>query len=164
MWRHAAAALLILLLGARLGVSAALLLGDSLKTASGADITLARRHPQWREPCRYVRERCDGAAVLTTTYLPVLHYVGRVDDWYPSHKLWWEHVESGSPGIKTIEELAAFVAAHPRGYFLADVQRFSRWTGRMAEHVAWVEEHMTRVEEASNRDIAVWAWGLDAYE
>ncbi|MBN2309129.1 MAG: glycosyltransferase family 39 protein, partial [Candidatus Hydrogenedentes bacterium] len=80
-WRMAGAVVLVAF-GARLALSTAYLLGDSIEAAGGAHTTLARRHPQWREPCQYVREHAGDGAILTTTYLPVLYYVGRVDDWY----------------------------------------------------------------------------------
>src|SRR5690606_27597129 len=74
-WRgFVAVAIIVFLL--RGGVSMVRLTGDSLEAASGAHITLARRHPLWREPCQYVRDHLDGAAVLSTTYLPALYYVG----------------------------------------------------------------------------------------
>lgn len=157
-WARGLAAALILAFAARLAVSTVRLVGDSLEAASGADTTLARRHPQWRGPCRYVRNHLDGAAVISTTYLPVLYYVGRIDDWYPSRFIVWEFVESGLDGLKTLEDLKGFVANHPRGFFLAEWQRFGRWR-QLAEDQAWVDDHMKRIEEASSEDVIVYAWG-----
>lgn len=155
----AVATVVIALFAGRLGLSAVRLVGDSVQVASGADVTLARRHPQWREPCRYVRERLEpDTAVLTTTFLPVKYYVGRVDQWYPSESVWWEDVESGLAGLKSLEELAAFLKAHPRGYFIAEYRRFHDWQ-RFASDLAWVEEHMDLVAGACSEDVFVYEWG-----
>ena len=115
-WVWRITAVLILLLGVRLAWSTVKLTRASLDAASGADVTLARRHPQWRDPCRYVRERLDAdTVVITTTFLPVYHYVGRVDNWYPSRSVWWEPVESGMEGLLGLPELQAYVQQHPNG-------------------------------------------------
>ncbi len=136
------------------------LCGDSIVTAKGADITLARRHPQWRGPCEYVRENLDDdTAVLTTTYLAGLYYVGRVDNWYPTLGVFWESGESGLEGLKTIEDLQAFMKVHPKGYFIAEWKRFGRWyKGALADQVKWVNDNLTLVEEASNKDVFVYSW------
>lgn len=162
-----AAGAAILVFGARLAVSTIRLAGDTLETARGAHVTLARRHPQWREPCRQVRERLTpDTVVVTTTFLPVRYYVGRVDNWYPSADMWWEEAESGLPGLRTLEEFQDYVRAHPRGFYLAEWRRF----GFIAAHggppyaaaQAWIDEHLVRLEDASSADVTVYAWGLDA--
>lgn len=152
-------AILIGLFGMRLAVSTVSLVGDSVETASGAHVTLARRHPQWRAPCLYVRDRLGDAALLTTTCLPVYYYVGRVDNWYPSRDHPWEWVESGLEGLENLEELKAFVARHPVGYFIAEWWRFERNAKSMAEELVWVDENMTRIDEASTKDVTVYRWG-----
>ncbi|MCH7959718.1 MAG: glycosyltransferase family 39 protein [Candidatus Hydrogenedentes bacterium] len=157
-WLTRIAVVGLILFAARLTYSAGLLVRDSLRVASGASTTLARHHPQWRGPCEYVRENRGDAVVLTTTYLPVLYYVGHMDNWYPSRTLWWEEDESGLPGLPDLEALKTYVAEHPKGYFIAHWWRFERNTP-MADEVAWVNENMTRIDEASNEDVTVWTWG-----
>ncbi|MBN2307691.1 MAG: hypothetical protein JXR94_01895, partial [Candidatus Hydrogenedentes bacterium] len=71
----------------------------------------------------------------------------------------WEHIDSGLPGLAGVEELAAFMAEHPRGYFLAEWRRFGHWKF-LADDVRWVEEHMIRLDDASSPDVTVYAWGL----
>ncbi|HOZ47156.1 MAG TPA: glycosyltransferase family 39 protein [Candidatus Hydrogenedentes bacterium] len=162
-WKHAAAGLLVLAFLGRLAVSAVYLVGDSVDAARGADTTLARRHPQWREPCRYVRERLDpDTAVLTTTYLPVLYYVGRVDNWYPSKWLPQEVGETGLEGLHDVAAIEAFVAEHPKGYFIAEWWRFDVVDvfPQIADDNAWVRANMTRIDEASSKDVTVYAWGM----
>lgn len=155
----------------RLAWSFCLLTGDSIEAASGADTTLARRHPQWKEPCAYVRERIGGGdvVVVTTTYLPVLHYVGRVDNWYPTRALWWEVDESGRDDLKELEDFQAYMREHPKGYFIAEWWRFHRALEvpegeDLRRDVRWVQENLTRIDEASSRDVTVWAWGVDDAE
>lgn len=156
-WRMAAS-VLILLFAARLGVSAVRLVGDTLDVACGAHTTLATRHPQWRGPCQYVRERIDSqTAVLTTTYVTTLYYVGRVDNWFPSGPLFYEAWETGVQGLATIDDLRAFMDKHPRGFFLAEWGRFFQHETQAPER-AWVNEHMTLVEEASSPDVKVYRW------
>jgi 4-amino-4-deoxy-L-arabinose transferase-like glycosyltransferase len=151
----------------RLAWSFILLTGDSIGAASGADTTLARRHPQWKEPCAYVKERLTpDIAVVTTTYLPVLHYVGRVDNWYPSRVLWWEVDESGMDDLKELEDFQAFMRAHPKGYYIAEWWRFHRALEvpegeELRRDVRWVMENLTRIDEACSQDVVVWAWGMD---
>ena len=167
-WPRRIAAIVVALFLARIGVSAARLVGDSVEAASGAHTTLAAQHPQWRGPCRWVRERMDGAAILTTTYLPVQYYVGRVDNWYPSRALEWEAAESGLEGLETLDDLVAFVQRHPRGYFLAEWWRFERnyegapWAD-FSEDIAWVQSNMRRVDEVSTSDVTVYAWGEERH-
>ena len=138
--------------------SAGLPVRDARRGACGASATLARHRPQWRGPCAYVRENRGDAVILTTTYLPVLYYVGHIDNWYPSRTLWWEEDESGLPGLRDLEALKTYVAEHPKGYFIAHWWRFERNTP-MAEEVAWVNGHMTRSEEASTEVVRAWTWG-----
>jgi len=157
---HAVAALVIALFGVRLGISTYKLVGDSLEVAAGADITLATRHPQWREPCRYVRDNLDAdTVVITTTYMPTLYYVGRVDEWYPSLYMSWESWEAGAPGIKDAEGLDAYLAAHPKGYFLAEWFRFAHYDV-LEKDRAFVSQRMTHIAEASSGDVQVYAWGI----
>jgi hypothetical protein len=160
-WPRTVAAAIILVFAARLAVSTVRLIGDSVEAASGTDVTLARRHPQWREPCHYVREHRNGAAVLTTTYLPTLYYIGHVDNWYPNRYVVWEHIDSGLPGLATTDDVAKFMQDHPRGFFLAEWRRFGHWDRYLGDDLAWIEQNMTRIDEASNPDITVYAWGDD---
>jgi 4-amino-4-deoxy-L-arabinose transferase-like glycosyltransferase len=148
----------------RVGWSAARLVGDSAEAARGAHTTLATQHPDWRVPCSWVKAHADGAAILTTSYLPVRYYAGRADEWYPSRAVPWEKVESGLSGLEGLPELQAFVAAHPRGYFIAEWWRFERnhagapWAD-FGEDIAWVQAHMRKVDAASVGDVTVYAWG-----
>jgi 4-amino-4-deoxy-L-arabinose transferase-like glycosyltransferase len=157
-WRMAAT-VLIVLFGTRLAHSQVLLLGDTLEAASGSDTTLARRHPQWREPCAYVRARADDAVVVSTTYLAARYYVGRCDNWFPNRSIVWEAYESGIEGLANAEAFAAYVDENPRGYFLAERRRFQHWNF-FADDLAWVEANMIRIDDASNEDVTVYAWGL----
>jgi uncharacterized membrane protein len=160
--RALAAVLVIFLL--RLTWSGVQLVEDSLEVAQGADVTLARRHPQWKAPSAWVKERLEpDRVVLTTTYLPVLYYVGRVDNWYPTRALWWEVDESGMDDLKYLEDLQAYLKEHPKGYYLAEWWRFDKnlgpWLGGQFDRdVQWVHENMTLVEEASSEDVWVYAW------
>ncbi len=154
-----ALAILLVLFLARLGVSAARLTGDSIHAAAGAHVTLARRHPQWRKPCSYVREHLTpDTVVLSTTALPVLYYVGRIDEWYPSRALQYETIESGLPGLPFLDDLKTYMAAHPKGFYLAEWRRFS-FHARFAPEVAWVEGNMKKLDEASSADVTLYAWG-----
>ena len=163
-WWRAGVTAAIVVFGARLGVSAYRLTQDSLEVASGAPITLATRHPHWREPCLYVRDHLDDdVAVLTTTFLPTLYYVGRVDNWFPSTHLFYEAWEAGIEGLASVEDLEAFMAAHPKGYFVAEWFRFWHFD-LLAEEQRGVAEHMTLLEHASAADVRVYAWGMDAAE
>ncbi len=157
-WRVVIAVPLIIFM-VRLCISTGDLVEDSLRVARGDDITLAVAHPQWRIPCAYVREHAGDAAVLTTSYLPVFHYVGRVDDWYPSRVIVWEYVESGLDGLKGLEDLKAFMKKHPKGYFIAEYRRFEH-AYLLVGDVAWVRENMRKVDEASSGDITVYSWGM----
>lgn len=153
-WRIAAVVLL-----ARAAWTGALLAGDCIETASGADITLARRHPRWREPCRYVRERLTAdTAVIATTSLPVYYYVGRVDEWFPAKNMWWEDWELGLEGLEDTDALRAFIARHPKGCFLAEHRRFD-YPAALREEVVWVRKNLELIEEASNEDVRVYVWG-----
>ena len=160
---HGAAALVLFLFLCRLGLSAAALTRDSLDTASGAHITLARRHPQWKKPCAYVREHERGETILTTTALPVLYYAGRVDNWFPNRYQWMEGHESGLDGLGSLAELQDFLRAHPHGYYIAEWERFEKWKDQvtlpdLAAEVAWVRKHMTRVDEACSDDVTLYRW------
>lgn len=151
--------LAVAVLSVRIVMSGIFLVGDSVTIASGADTTLARHHPQWRAPATYVRERLKpDEVVLTTTYLTTLYYVGRVDNWYPTRVLWAEVDEAGMDDLKGLEELQAYVAQHPKGYFLSDWWRFER-SPDMQEERRWVRENMTAHYEHSSGDITVWTWG-----
>jgi 4-amino-4-deoxy-L-arabinose transferase-like glycosyltransferase len=152
--------ILIVAFGFRVGVSTIKLVASSVDAASGADVTLARRHPQWRDPCHYVRDRLGPQdAVLSTTYLPALYYVGRCDDWFPSRMLPWEHIDSGSEGLLDVEALQGFMEEHPTGYFLAERRRFKD-VRKLQQDWLWVETNLRRVFAASNEDITVYAWGV----
>ncbi|MBX7258841.1 MAG: glycosyltransferase family 39 protein [Candidatus Hydrogenedentes bacterium] len=158
IWRLAIT-LPLLVFFVRLGISTADLAEDSIRVARGDDVTLAVAHPQWRKPCEYVKAHADVAAILTTSYLPVYHYVGRVDNWYPSRVVVWERAETGLHGLEGVEDLKAFVKEHPKGYFIAEYRRFEH-SGMFAEDVAWVQANMKRVDEACSGDITVYAWGM----
>lgn len=166
-WYGWVATLPIAALLLRLAYSFTLLTGDSVDYAKGANVTLARKHPQWRAPCTWVKEnRQSETVIITTTFLPVLYYVGEVSDWYPTRAMWWEADESGKDNLKTLEDLQAYIKENPRGYFLSDWWRFERNIGGTLEgefdrDVIWVRENMRKVEQASNEDITVWTWGLD---
>ncbi len=159
-WLHTAAAVLVAVFGARLCVSAVALIRDSIVVAQGADTTLATRHPQYRKPALYVRDHLSpDIAVVADTYVTALYYIGRVDTWYPSRHLPWEAWEIGSEGLKTTEDLAAFMAQHPKGYFLAEWYRFLFFDEQKADR-DWVNAHMKRVDEACSLDVTLFSWGI----
>lgn len=158
LWRMAIAGL-ILIFGVRLALSELQLANDCIDVAAGSDTTLAVHHPQWKQPCAYVKNHRGDAAVLCTTFITAHHYVGRVDNWYPSRVIVWEFIESGMEGMRTLDELKEFVASHPKGYFIAEHRRFTMWP-MFKEDLAWVEANMHRIDEASNSDITVYAWGI----
>ncbi len=161
---HGIVALLAVLFLGRLSLSLVDLTHQSLKTASGADVTLARRHPQWKKPTAWVKSHRTDEAILTTTFLPVYHYVGHVDNWFPNRYTRWEFQESGLEGLGSLEALKGFLEEHPRGFYIAEDSRFMmwRWHGDLiddlGQEVFWVEAHMTRVDEACSDDVQVWAW------
>lgn len=158
-WRMAVSGL-ILVFTARLAISQVKLVEDCIDVASGSSTTLAVHHPQWKQPCAYVKQRRGEAVVICTTFITAYHYVGRVDNWYPSRIIVWEYIESGMDGMRTLDELKAYVAAHPKGFFIAEHRRFNMWP-MFAEDVTWVEANMHRIDEASNSDITVFAWGVN---
>ena len=161
---HGACAVLIAVFLARLTLSTVQLIRDSLETASGANKTLAILHPAWREPAAWVKAHRTDEAVLTTTFLPVHHYLGHVDNWFPNRYTLWERQESGLVGLGSLEELKSFLVAHPRGYFLAESSRFMdfRRHGDLEDVLGgefqWVNTHMTLVEEACAEQVNVWRW------
>lgn len=158
-WIRAVATTAIVIFLARTGISATRLIVDSITVARGADISLATRHPQWRKPCQYVRERLTPeTAVLTTTFMPTLYYVGRVDDWFPSGPVFYEYAEVGTNGLATTDDLAAFMAQHPNGFFLAEWFRFLHFDFQEPDR-EWVRTHMTFLDEASSGDVKLFAWG-----
>lgn len=165
-WQIAIAGILSIAL-IRIALSFASLTADSFTYAQGANETLARKHPQWREPCLWLKEnRQPDTVVLTTTYLPVYYYLGEVDNWYPSRTLSWEASESGQEGLKTLEDLQAYMRDHPRGYFISQYWRFERILGphigtELEEDVAWVTQNLTRLDTPSNPDITIYTWGLN---
>ena len=117
---HGLCAALIVIFLARLAWSSATLLGIASKRRAGPT-------PPWRCATRngnFQRAGCansrePGEAVLTTTFLPVHHYVGHVDNWFPNRYTRWEYQESGL-GARFPEALKAFLADQPRGYFIAE--------------------------------------------
>lgn len=162
---HALGAALVLFFLVRVGLSSMALAGDSLDIAGGADITLARRHPQWEEPCGWIREHAEeDDAILTTTFLPVHYYVGRVDNWFPNRYQRWEEQESGLEGLGSLGELRAWLAERRKGFFIAESYRFEYWryhgdlVDTLGREVAWVTSHMTRIDEASSEDVTVYHW------
>jgi hypothetical protein len=170
-WYHLLLSVAIVLFGLRLAVSAVSLISDSIEVARGADTTLATRHPQYRKPCLYVREHlapdteaasyrpAADVVVIADTYVTVLYYVGRVDNWFPSKYLPWEAWEIGNEGLRTVDDLKAYMAAHPRGYFLAEWYRFQHFEAQKEER-DWVSAHMKRIDEASSGDVTLYSWGL----
>ena len=157
-WLSRAAWVIAVAFMLRLGISAYTLTADSLDAAQGANTTLARRHPQWREPCAYVRDNLDGAVIVTTTYLPALHYIGQVDNWYPTEYLWWEEDETGYTDLETFDDFREYVNSHPKGFFIAEWWRWDR-NEFLSEEVEWVEANMKRLDEVSSKDVTVYAWG-----
>lgn len=161
---HGMAALLIVLFLVRLGLSEAKLLADSLEAARGADTTLATHHPRWREPAEWVKARRKDETILATTWLPAHYYIGHVDNWFPNRYTKWEYQESGLEGLGSLEELKAFLAEHPVGYFLAESSRFMMWRYHgdlvqdLGREVSWVETYMEFIPEASSEDVYVWRW------
>ncbi len=160
-----ALSVVIVLFGVRCGVSAVKLIGDSVSIAQGGNTTLAVKHQQWRKPCEYVKQHRTDETILTTMALPVLYYTGHVDNWFPNRYTWWEGQESGLKGLGSLSELQTFLHEHPKGYFLADEERFEKWRHHrdlpdLEQEVAWVEQHMTRIEEASTDDVTLFAWNF----
>lgn len=162
---HLFLSVLFVLFGIRCGISAAKLVGDSLDIASGAYTTLAVKHQQWKKPCEYVKQHRTDESILTTMALPVLYYTGHVDNWFPNRYTWWEGQESGLKGLGSLGELQAFLREHPKGFFLADKERFEKWRHHrdlpdLEQEVAWVEQHMSRIEEASTEDVTLFVWNF----
>lgn len=160
---HAAAALLILAFGVRLAISTVRLVSDAAETAAGAPVTLASSHPDWDTPGRYVRTHRADEAVLATSCLPALHHAGHVDNWFPNRYTAWEYQEYGLRGLGSLDELKAFLAEHPRGYYLAEYAIFGLYEGHtqltdLNAEIAWVERNMTRVAEASSPDVTMYRW------
>lgn len=160
-WLHMAVCVGLLAFGARLAVSTQRLIADSVAVAKGAELTLAKLHASWRDSCAHVSERLtEDDAVLASTFLPVYHYLGRVDNWYPSRFLPGEIQESGMSGLRTLDDLRAWLENHPRGYYIADRWQFDRmatWP-RFADEYQWVVDRMDIVEEASTETVSVWRW------
>jgi uncharacterized membrane protein len=158
-WHQLVLSVFIVSFGLRLAVSAISLATDSINVARGADTTLATRHPQYRKPCLYVREHlAPDVVVIADTYVTVLYYVGRVDNWFPSKYLPWEAWEIGNEGLRTVDDLKAYMAEHPRGYFLAEWYRFQHFEAQKEER-DWVNAHMKRIDKASSGDVTLYAWG-----
>lgn len=159
VWQRIAA-VVVGLFAVRVLMSALFLIGDSIEVAAGSDTSLAKHHPGWKRPCAYVRDHVkEDEVVLTTTFLPTLYYVGRVDNWYPTRELWGEVDEAGVDDLKGLEELKAYVSEHPKGYFLSDWWRFERNPG-MQEERRWVNEHMTPLWDHSSAEITLYRWGI----
>lgn len=159
-----ALSLVMFLFCLRLGISAERLIADSLDAAHGAPTTLAVHHQNWKPPCAYVREHRRGEAVLATSVLPALYYAGYVDDWFPNRYTLWEYQESGKRGLGSLEELQAFVREHPKGFFIAEAERFEKWRHHgdlpdLEKEVTWVRENMRRIDAASSPDVTLYAWG-----
>jgi len=154
-WRLVVAGVLLLFL-ARLATSSLALLGDSMDTAAGAKLTLARLHPDWRTPARYVKEHRDGEVVISTTGLPAVYYVGEVQGYFPDYVL--EQIASPVPPIGDLAALQEYVRAHPKGYFLAHRWRFENQTEALEKEIDWVATHMTRIEEGSSEEVTLFHW------
>ncbi len=159
-WFRIALSVAIVLFGLRLCVSAGKLVLNSIEVARGANTTLATRHPQYRTPCLYVRERLTpDTAVITDTYVCALYYIGRVDDWFPSKYLNWEDWETGKRGLWDLEALKEYIAAHPKGYFLAEWYRFQFFEEQKKER-DWVNANMKKIAEGSCGDVTLYSWGM----
>jgi 4-amino-4-deoxy-L-arabinose transferase-like glycosyltransferase len=163
---HGIAAVVLLAFFVRLGFSTVALARDSLEVSRGAHVSLARRHPQWEKPCIWIREHRRDGVVLTTTYLPVLYYLGHVDEWFPNRYRLWEKQESGLTGLGSLEELQEYVREHKKGWFIAEHDRFEKFryhgdlVDTLGREVAWVKANMTRVDEACSDDVTVYTWGF----
>lgn len=152
--------ILVSLFMARVTVSMTRLVSDSLTIAYGADVTLAKQHPRWREPCRYIAKKVQGDfVVISTDFLPVLYYVGRCDNWFPSRVTPWEWVESGMKGLHDTKELEEYVRLRPSGFFIAEHRKFWYVKRFIPEEIEWVKKNLVWVKEASNPDVSVFAWG-----
>ncbi len=166
-WLHVSICVVLAILILKCGISAFRLTRDSVEVAAGADLTLAKLHPRWREAGAYVREHAtDADSILASSFLPVHHYAGRADSWYPSRFIPGETQESGMNGLRTLEELRGWLASHPRGYYVADTWQFDRlreWP-RFAEEYAWVAAHMEYVTEGSSESVSVWRWTPETLE
>jgi len=164
-WRRWAVSALAGLFLLRLALSFVYLTGDSLEVAAGSHTTLAAQHPQWAKPTAYLRERMEGRALLTTTFITAHYHLGRADEWFPNRYTRWEEQEAGTPGLGSLAELQDYIARHPRGYFVAEHVRFEMWRHHgdlledLGREVAWVQEHLRRIDEASSADVTVYAWG-----
>ena len=158
---HVAGAVLIVLFGARTAWSAIRLVGNSFSVARGNDTTLATRHPQFRKPCEYVRTHLtNDTTVLTDTFVTVLYYVGRVDNWYPNRCIPGEYWEAGPMGLKDVRELQEYIVQHPKGFFICEWFRF--WHSPvLKEDVDWVDANMKRIDEACSGDVRVYSWGMN---
>lgn len=160
-WVRATVCAALVLFGGRLALSTLRLASDSIAVAGGADLTLAKLHPSWKEACLWVGEIVTGDdAILASSFLPVYHYAGRVDNWYPSRFLPGEIQESGMEGLRTLDDLRAWLAEHPLGYYIADTWQFDRmktWP-RFQDEYAWVATHMDYIPEASSETVSVWRW------
>jgi hypothetical protein len=157
--------LFLFLFFCRLAISGVALVQDSLNTAGGAALTLAKKHPQWEKPSAYIRTHRSDEAVLTTTYLNALYYVGSADNWFPNRYQWWEGPESGLKGLGSLEELQAFVREHPTGFFIAEYERFEKWKGHtqlkdLAREFNWIQANMERIDEACSEDVALYRWPI----
>jgi 4-amino-4-deoxy-L-arabinose transferase-like glycosyltransferase len=165
-WWYVPVSVFAFVLLARILVSFVGLGADSVEAGMGSHETLARRHPEWRAPATWVKDALrEDDAVLTTTWLPVLYYTGRVDNWFPNRYVPWEKDESGVEGLGSLEDLQAFLEAHPSGYFLAESWRFAYWRHHghvgeeLGQEVDWVRENMTVLPRVSSRNVTVYAWG-----
>lgn len=160
-WRRSLAAILVLAFLGVLSLSTGRLVADSLEVAKGSHETLARLHPRWREPCAYVRQHAADAAVVSTTYLPALYYVGRCDSWFPSRTTRYEAEESGFDGLAGVDDLERFMREHPKGYYIAEYHRLHLYRNdKLKEDVDWVEKNLRYISEASNEDVLVYSWGI----
>ncbi len=163
-WFHAVGAFAVLLFFARLSLSVVDLTKHSLDTASGAHETLARKQPQWKKPTAWLKAHRTDETIITTTFLPVYHYVGHVDNWFPNRYQRWERQESGLEGLGSLDAFRSYLQEHPKGFFIAESSRFEMWrwhgdlTNDLGLEVSWVESNMTFLDEASSADVHVWAW------
>ena len=162
-WIRALPLLILLPFGARLGLSTAYLVRDSIEIASGSPENLASSHPDWRKAADYVRTRRNGDAILASTFLPAYYYIGHVDNWFPNRYTDWEYQESGLRGLGSLRELKEFLRTHPKGFYLAEYVRFGMHRGHsqltdLNAEIDWVHKHMQKIEAVSTGGVLLFQW------
>lgn len=162
-WIWGVPMLLVLAFSARLALSTAYLISDSIEVASGAPENLASSHPDWKSPAAYVRAQRNGESILASTYLPAYYYIGHVDNWFPNRYTAWEHQESGLRGLASLRELKEFLKTHPKGFYLAEYVRFGMHRAHshltdLKTEIDWVHRHMQKIEDVSMGGVQLFHW------